>query len=126
MGFGGEAGRDESGRECAHGAGYSSGAAKCESRLEGNNSFRAERGGATPPACAGSQRPKWVYLGPDFLYRAHCPVYRKTAFLAVSRTARRRQPMPVIGFLMPASVASWLHLLTFRRRRPKPRPLHIG
>jgi putative tryptophan/tyrosine transport system substrate-binding protein len=99
MGFGGEAGRDESGRECAHGAGYSSGAAKCESRLEGNNSFRAERGGATPPACAGSQRPKWVYLGPDFLYRAHCPVYRKTAFLAVSRTARRRQPMPVIGML---------------------------
>jgi len=43
--------------------------------------------------------------------------------------ARTQQPeMPVIGFLMPASVASWLHLgaLTFRRRRPKPRPLHIG
>ena len=41
--------------------------------------------------------------------------------------ARGQQPaMPVIGFLLPASVASWLHLLTFRRRRPKPRPLHIG
>ena len=43
--------------------------------------------------------------------------------------ARTQQPeMPVIGFLMPASVASWLHLgaLTFRRRRPKPRPLHIA